>query len=334
MDPAKRQARLTRLDRRNRRRQRQERLAARKAAEAAEAMATAPPAPLSTVTAVLSPSGPANPPFVTGDGQRVHLIPASRGTSIFLLLSGPSLAALDLRLLYRRGIVTFGVNNSPTVGIRTNYWTYVDRQNKFHDAIWKDPACIKFAVSRQLHKSLREKRPDGTFRTITDGNGKDLAVRDMPSTLGYVRNAWFDPEKWLTEDSINWGNSKKSAAKNGHPNNLNVMFASLKICYSLEFRTVYLLGCDFHMHVERPYAFAQTKDAGGCNSNNGTYRTLNQMLGLLRPKFDAAGFRVLNCNPDSGLRVFDFISYREAVERATAGIPQDPLDASGWYDVN
>jgi hypothetical protein len=270
-------------------------------------------------------------PFVDIHGRPVRIDGLFRGAPLFIVLSGPSVCELDLSQLAQRGIVTAGVNNSPSIW-RPNIWTYVDRANKFHDAIWRDPAVLKSVPKQHFEKRLRRKVGDH-FEELRTPDGTPLKVRDMPGVIGHSRNASFDPDTWLHEPSINWGNSKKSAHRNGRPRNLNVMFAVLKTAFAMGFRIAFLLGCDFHMVDDRPYAFNQGKIFGGTTSNNNSYHAMNTMFGMLRPKFDAAGFQVFNCNPDSGLRVFDYLPFSEAIKYATAAVPQDPLDCANWYDI-
>ena len=257
-----------------------------------------------------------------------------RGASAFIILSGPSVLDLDLSLLRRRGIITIGVNNSPAT-FRPNIWTHVDPLLKFHDAIWKDPAILKFVNRNKLDHSIRIKKPDGRFLTITrkaeNGQVEPVCARDMPGVIGDCRNAYFNPETWLSEPTINWGNSKRSWGKNKQPRILNVMLAAVKLAYSLGFRIVYLLGCDFNMQEHRPYSFSEAKGATPIASNNEKYSLLCDYFSVLKPHFDAAGYRVFNCNPDSGLTIFPFVGYIEAIESATAHVPQDPLDTAGWY---
>jgi len=160
-----------------------------------------------------------------------------------------------------------------------------------------------------------------------------MLPRDMPGVIGHVRNTTFEPSRWLDEPSINRGNSKKSSERNGHPHCINTMFTAVKSAYALGFRVAYLLGCDFAMSENRPYAFPQAKNAGGVGGNNFSYQKMNIMFGLLKPHFDAAGFHVFNCNPDSNLTAFGHVPYHEAIESATQHIPQDPLDTEGWYEI-
>lgn len=271
-------------------------------------------------------------PFCDHAGNPVRLDYLGNGGQCFIVLSGPSIRTLDLSLLSRRGVFTIAVNNAGTI-VRPNAWIYVDTPDKFHESLWLDPAVLKFVHFRHLRRRmmLRHKLPNGEFETLQNATGRALTIADMPGVIGIDRNADFRPERWLEEPQINWGNGKNQAAVNGNLRCLNVMFAVLKLAYSLGFRVVYLLGCDFLMSFERPYAFGQDKEAAACISNNESYRTMNAMFRQLRPRFDAAGYRVFNCNPRSGLTVFPACRYEDAIEAATSHIPQDPIDASGWY---
>lgn len=282
--------------------------------------------------AVAQPSAGSPPPtpFRDTSGNPLYLSGLYRGASVFFIMSGPSLLSYDLSKLDRRGIVKFGVNNSPSV-VRCHLWTHVDPTWKWHDAIWKDPQCLKFVCRRMARKHpVRERRPEGVVSVFAE-DGPVLPVH-MPGVLAYERNAAFDAANWLSEPSINWGNSKNSAKRNGDHRCLNVMPAALKIAYVLGFRFVYLLGADFDMRPGQPYAWGQTKDGGACDSNNNTYRILNDWFSRLQPHFLAANFYVFNCFERSGLRAFPFVDFNEAIDAATANIPQDPIDASGWYD--
>lgn len=279
-------------------------------------------------------SGESGTPFVDRQMRPVHLRDLYAGSAVFILLGGPSAAKLDLSLLRRRGAIVFGVNNSPVM-LRPQLWTFVDKPLKFHDAIWRDPAVMKFVPHRLFGRPIREKA-DGAFRTIhreSEGGVSPVRCQDMPGVVGYARNADFRVDRWLSEATINWGNSLKSSQANRNHRSLNTMFAVLKISYWLGFRVAYLLGCDFRMEAESPYAFAQGGDAGKASANNVGYAVMSEMFAQLKPRFDEAGFRVFNCNPASGLTVFPHVSYSEAIKSATGHVPQEPLDAAGWYDA-
>lgn len=278
-------------------------------------------------------------PFVGLDGKPIPAPNIGMGGGCFVVCSGPSLNDIDLSLLNRRGIYTIGVNNSPVV-YRPNAWTFMDRQSKFHDGIWCDPTVLKIVNIRQRAKGLRKKNADGTFRPLLlsdfreGGGDRSACVADMPNVLFSRRYGDFNAAKWLETDALSVGNNRKSSVRNGMPKILNVMFCALKTAYSLGFRTVGLLGCDFKMDYSRPYAFNQGKHAGGVNGNNHSYSVLNYFFELLRPHFDAAGFTVYNCTENSGLRAFDFRAYTTLIHEYTRKCSQDPLDASHWYDMD
>lgn len=264
--------------------------------------------------------------LVTRDNEPAPLSNLYAGASLFVILSGPSLKKTDLSLLRKRGIVTMGVNNSPAV-FRPNLWIHGDPCYKFHYSIWRDPHVAKFMPARFFGQRLRIKNDDGKFELT------DTLCKSMPNTFGYQRNAFFNPATFLQEDTVNWGNSKRSIGVNGnnHPHVLNIMPATLKVAYILGFRKVYLVGCDFKMtHDAEPYAFDQKKHDGAVDSNNMAYVKLNHMFNLLLPGFRQAGFEICNCTPGSGLLAFPQLALTEAVAQATKGIP-DELDTRDWY---
>lgn len=266
-------------------------------------------------------------------GRELPLVNAFFGASCFVILTGPSALQHDLSMLRRRGIFTFGVNNSPAI-VRPNAWTCVDPVEKFHSAIWLDPHVAKFVNSRRLDSHLRKKesgKEGSKFLPLKLNNGKTATPKDMPNVISTIRNANFRPAQWLGEPSINWGNAKKAARKNKLVRDLNVMLCVLKTAYALGFRAVYLIGCDFTMRPEQCYSFATSKTEGQAASNNAKYGRLAMMLAMLQPHFDAAGFHVFNCNPKSGLTIFPVCSYQEAIEAASGHVPQDPLDTMDWY---
>ena len=288
-----------------------------------------------------APSPISNSPFVNLQDQAIEL--SRYHGACFLLLSGPSAKTLDLSQLTKRGIFVATVNNSGAL-FRPNLVCYVDRPNKIHNALWLDPAVIKSVPiqhagprRKQKQNTLSAKLPDGTFTQLyrDDGQGNPVLIypRDCPNVIFHRRNAFFRPETWLSEASINWGNSKTQAIRNGKPHALNVMFCALKTIYSLGFRTVFLLGCDFKMNAAQPYAINEGKPADACAANNEIFGRIDKMMHMLAPSFDEASFRVYNTNYQSGLTAFPFVEYDEAIKAATNHIPQDPLDCSNWYEL-
>ena len=279
--------------------------------------------------------GVSETPFTDIYGNPLDLRDLYRGAHAFLLLSGPSVNNLDLSMLDLRGVITMGVNNSPAVH-PVNLWTYVDRPNKFHNSIWLDPGVIKSVPIQHIKKKrwpLRCKKEDGTFENIKI-DGEFVYPGDCPGVIGHRRTPNMKFDSWLHEPVIGWGNSKKSARRNKLPRILDVMFCAIKHLYAFGFRVVYLLGADFTMDYQQPYAFSQLKTTGAVNSNNNGWEKKNWFFEQLQPYFLKAGFHVFNCNPNSNLTAFPYISFEDAIQHAIAAVPQSPLDASNWYDMD
>lgn len=244
----------------------------------------------------VKPSLRGHPMFFRDNGTPLDLLDLYRGQACFLVLNGPSLKTLDLSQLRRPGIVTFGVNNGGHAFTPT-FWTCVDDPQRFMRSIWLNPAICKFVPMAHFFK------PTWDHRTGVDGP----LVRDCPNVVGYRRNERFRTEQFLTEHTINWGNHGDLGGGR------SCMLAALRILHLLGFARVYLVGCDFHMSAESKYFFEEERTAGAIKCNNDSYSKLISRFEALRPLFDEAQFQVLNCNPQSRLRAFEFASFDQAV---------------------
>lgn len=260
----------------------------------------------------------------TSDFKPANLANWYRGRHAVLVLSGPSLADLDLSLLNRRGVVTLGVNNSWLVH-RPTLWTCVDHPNRFADVGWKDAAITKIVPAEHCRSFLRVQRADGTYRR------SDFTVADMPSVWLYRRGDGFDHRRFLGSDFIAWGCPSAVFDSLGINGKRSVMQAALGLLAYLGFSTVYLIGCDFRMTAEHRYAFDESRTAQAVRHNSILYEALDRRFAALRPHFEERGFRVLNATPGSGLSAFDRIDYAEAIERASAESTK-PISSRGWYE--
>ena len=241
------------------------------------------------------------PMFFTREGSQLNLVGQYRGSSIFVIANGPSFAELDHSLLRQPGIITYGMNNGAKT-FRPNFWTCVDDPSRFLTSIWKDPAITKFIPMATFEKRL--------FDTETWEMSK-VRVGECPNVIGYRRNEKFMANRFLFEDTINWGNHKK------YGGGRSVMLPVLRICFLLGFRTVYLLGCDFNMSETNTYHFDEERKKGAVNCNTSTYKRLeNEYFPQLKPEFDKEGFKVYNCNPNSGLTVFDYKPFEDSIADA------------------
>ncbi len=204
---------------------------------------------------------------------------AFHGGHCFLVCGGPSIHRVvpDLALLYHRGIATFGFNNVSANVVRTNFWTYGDSTRKFHDAIWRDPAIVKFVPYPKMDHDIYQKQADGTVAPA------NLRPRGCAGIVGIYRNSDLRPDQYLFEDTINWGVGADSlcqrlkpwilknlgwpesevkwkqvepAIASGRiprkvfdelcplPKVLSTMFQAVRLVYYLGFRFCYLLGAD------------------------------------------------------------------------------------------
>ena len=262
----------------------------------------------------------------TADFDSVSLGGFYRGRSAFLILSGPSLTQIDLAALNKRGIVTMAVNNAWAVH-RPTLWTCVDDPGRFIDTGWKDPGILKFVPTCMWDKRLRIQGADGVMRNSA------FRVRQMPSVMFFRRADHFDHERFLTGDSVPWGNDAKNPDSLGITGKRSVMLVALRLLHYLGFSTVYLLGCDFKMAEDRKYAFAENRAANAIRHNNVLYDSLARRFEALKPHFEKHRFRVVNCSPGSELQVFERMEFADAVAAASAECGK-PVKTQGWYEPN
>lgn len=261
----------------------------------------------------------------TSEGCSISLENFYRGSSCFLVCSGPSLKNVDLSLLNQRGIVTMAVNNAWSV-CKPNLWICVDDPGNFLDIGWKDPSIIKFAPMGHVNRNLQVKEDNGEFRT------SQFKVKDMPSVFYFRRNNKFEINEFLHQSTVNWGNEEKIVDELGNKGSRSVMLAAIRILYYLGFRRIYLLGADFKMESGKDnYAFKQNRSTFSINSNNNTYNILNSRFNALKPIFDSLNYKIFNCNKDSGLKSFPYISYENAIKLASCKFNKK-ISTEGWYD--
>lgn len=257
--------------------------------------------------------------------ERLPLADVLQGRAAFLVVNGPSLNAFDLTRLQRRGVVTMGLNNGPAV-FKPNYWVAVDPPGRFVEQVWKDPTITKFAPLANIGERPRVRNEDGTLRLSS------YSLAEQPATFFYERNNHYNAATFLTEPTFNWGSWEQYVDAHNMPGGRSVFLVALKLLYWLGANPVYILGADFRMaQGVANYAFDQDRTKAAVDSNNNMYAKTNERLKLARPYFDQAGYKVLNCTPDSGLTAFDFIDYDQATDQAAAECGK-PIVTEGMYD--
>ena len=260
-------------------------------------------------------------------GCAVNLYNHFQSATAFLICSGPSLKGVDLSCLQSRGILTCTVNNAGTL-LRSNLWVAYDNPGNFCDVIWRDPAIWKFIPCQRLDTKIRIRNQQGELEESSQ------TARTTPATFGYKTNRCFRASHWLSEDSVSCGDVPSDADANGPPGSRSVMLAALRLLHYLGVRKVFLLGCDFRMSYSgENYAFEQSRSRRSIRGNNFKYRVLSERLEELLPHFEDAGFEIFNCTPNSGLIVFPFVEFEDAVKNAKMTIPNQML-TEGMYERN
>ena len=248
-----------------------------------------------------------------------------QNASCFLLLPGPSLCNYDISVLNNsRGVLYASVNNCAAKLCRPNFWFSVDHPKSFCDSIYFDPFILKFIPEENIDKSFFVRDRNGKFQPA------NRLVYTLPAVLTYRRNKDFNVKRFLSEPTINWGNEGSITDELGCKGGRSVMFPAFRILYYLGIRRLFLLGCDFNMQPDKPYAFEQTKHIGGCNSNNKAYEIHNKRFIALRTEFERKNFFIYNCTKPSGLTAFDYKSYDEALSYCTREIPKK-IDLQNYY---
>ena len=245
------------------------------------------------------------PFFFTREGCNINNIGHYRGGSAFMICNGPSIVSgrYDLSLLKRPGVMTYGINNGPRT-IRPNFWTCVDDPKRFLKSIWMDPCITKFVPHAHAEKHIFDNEKWEDSPTV---------VGECPNVYYFHRNDKFMADRFLFEDTVNWGNSGENGGGR------SVMLPVIKILFLLGFRRVYLLGADFKMTENYTYHFDEQRAKGAVKCNMSTYdRLKSEYLPSLQPFFEAEGYEIYNCNPESELKCFPMVSFEDAIAEATS----------------
>lgn len=249
-----------------------------------------------------------SPYFFTKDYHPLWLADIYRGCSAFLCLGGPSFRDIDKDKLRTPGFVTMGVNNIVSEFI-PDLWVTGDAPFRFMESIFKNPRIMKFIPHHYAEKSI--------YDTERERNHSKLVAGDCPNMCFFKRTDKFVPKHFLTQSYCAWMNSNNEEGKK------STLYLALKILFLLGIRDVYLLGCDFAMDKEDPYAFDMKANDKYIKKNNKLYEVMCEDLKMLKPHFQQYGFNVWNCNPESNLKVFDFINFNDAITKATKHMPVD-----------
>lgn len=241
----------------------------------------------------------------------VNLQGIYKGASCFYIGAGPSLNQIEnptlVQLSQTRGITTFAVNNIAARNVRPNIWCCIDSPKSFHRNIWDDPSILKFTKTENWDHGY---------------NGG--MVNNAPNLFWFRINGDFNTETFFKESTISCGRYSHHTDNLGISGGRSVMLVAIRLMHYLGFKRVYLLGCDFNMQPEQPYAFEQTKWPGGVKTNNQMYSITEARLKSLIPQMDRDGFQVYNCTPNSKLSIFPEMKLEQAVKLATCSMIKEP----------
>jgi len=253
------------------------------------------------------------------------------GGSAFLVCGGPSTNNIPLEQLNLRGCWSLGVNNSAAhPRFRAQAFVCSDPPMKFSHSLWLDPQVMKFVPIPKMGRGRRclRRKDDGVFDKL------DRNVTDCPNVWAFQRHSWLSPDdQFFMNDGACWGNQDAGVERTGQPKTVCTMLLGLRLLYYLGARTIFLVGVDFLMKPGAVYSFDQSKEDGGCVSNNRQFAVTNDWLCQMENggTFKRFGLEVYNTYERSGLRAFPFCSFTDAVDYACREVEQKP-DLSGWYE--
>ena len=240
----------------------------------------------------------------------------------FLVCGGPSLAEYNPEAFRARGILSLGVNNAAGF-VPTTAHVFGDPQWKFHSGAYLDAKNLTFAPTGKLRRNIRVKFADGTFHTV------DRILADCPGVFGFSRTTTFKAETFLTTPWAHWGRGGKQPKSDQPFRRLATMLLGIRLLHYLGCPRVYLVGVDFWMSKEQPYAWGSVATSG-----NRLWAKISTMLGDLKPIFEDAGFHLFNCNAASKCEVFPHVPFVAAWTDCRGAIPPEPLDLQEWYSHN
>lgn len=255
--------------------------------------------------------------FMRSDGSPLNLIDMYHGQTAFICAGGPSFKDVDKTLLNKPGIVTMAVNNTAHL-FRPTFWTGQDPQYKFMPSIWLDPKILKFTLFDYRWRY---------FWDLQKNQYANTRICDCPGVVFHKRSSDFIASEWLDKNEICWGTPKD--LPDGSKGARSVLVAALHILYYLGFEKVYLVGVDFNMDDKNKYWFEQDRTPASIRNNHRVFEHVNKHMIELQPYLLQAGFKVYNCNANSGLKAFPYYSLDKAIEENTISLADS---TAGMYE--
>jgi len=230
-----------------------------------------------------------------------------KDAGIFALFSGPSLSLLPLTSL--KGKYTFSQKIIPVSHYMTDFWLCMEKQMEIPWQIFEDRKLVKF-----FPDEFKEK---GYIRPIDSNSERKVfrteSIKNTSNNYFFPLNNSYNSAEYFTQPDITWGCDGNMIDEHGLKGRRSIMLATFRLLYHLGFRRIYLCGVDFKMDHACPYCYNVSKAPAAVEQNNILYETLIIRFTALLPYFQERGLQVYNCNPDSNLKVFPFISFQDAL---------------------
>ena len=213
----------------------------------------------------------------------------------FLVGRGWSASLERRKALQESGIPWMAVNDYPENDwCKPRYFCTGDPAIYFGERVWADQSIMKFG-SMMFHE---------TDRPRIDAYHAKHRMMDSPNVhfFHHTLNE-IEFESWLHMPWISWGTSifgpriPKQFYEHGAAR--SSMLIGLRLLWHLGYREVYLLGCDCvpHEHAAPEY-----------------WNTIFHLMEQVKPTFDRYHYHVMQTNPDSHLRTFEFADFDDALE--------------------
>ena len=261
-------------------------------------------------------------------GESIQLQNLYSGMSCFISGTGPSLNTLDLSLLNAPGIMTMGINNAWSK-VPVDIMVCQDPPGRFLGWGWMNPRIMKLCPFSRRNDFIRTKNKRGEFVEI------GLTPSDTPNTYLFERDLRFNPRTFLDHKSLNWGCTNGKGQKCGKSRSFkdqNTLISTFQIAHYFGFQKVFLIGVDFTMSEDQPYAFEQSKNPKACSNNNHSYKRIINQVRAIKPRLENDGMEIFNCNKESRLDCFEHISYEDAVDYAKLWEKEDSVYWYNWKD--
>ena len=261
--------------------------------------------------------------FHTRNGETVSLSNHFQNQPVFLSMGGPSLREINKEQIKNSNTLIFGVNNSWNT-IRPDIWCCVDPPSTFTPEGWRDPKILKFAPIWHRKVRLREKKGDGSFRTLADTPGKS------PNTLFFTPESRFHAGAFIQSPRVQIGAENDRRCFSGGKAARSVFFAALKLSIHLGFKRIYLIGADMKMKDSDCYACGETHNKDIIEHNNRTYAVINDRMNDLLPYMEHSGINIYNCTLGSSLTSVPSMDLQRAIDREEIRSVES-ADATEYY---